>query len=81
MLIRLLRTYLRPYRGLLGVLLGLQGVQALLNLYLPSLNAQIIDRGVLTGNTHYIWRMGGVMLGVAGLQAAFAVASGDGVRP
>ncbi|HEY2429207.1 MAG TPA: ABC transporter permease, partial [Acidimicrobiales bacterium] len=75
MLIRLLRTHLGPYRHLLLVLLGLQGVQALLNLYLPSLNAQIIDRGVLTGNTHYIWRMGGVMLAVTAVQAVFAVAA------
>jgi ATP-binding cassette, subfamily B, multidrug efflux pump len=72
-LIRLLRDQLRTYRGLLLVLLGFQGVQSLLNLYLPSLNAQIIDRGVLTGNTGYIWRMGGVMLVVAIIQAAFAV--------
>ncbi len=73
MLIRLLRTYLRPYRGLLLVLLGLQGVQALLNLYLPNLNGEIIDRGVLRGDSGYIWRMGGVMLGVTAIQAVFAV--------
>jgi ATP-binding cassette subfamily B protein len=75
MLIRLLRTHLRKYRGLLFVLLGLQGIQAMLNLYLPNLNAQIIDKGVLTGNTHYIWREGRTMLGVALVQAVFAVAA------
>jgi ATP-binding cassette subfamily B multidrug efflux pump len=75
MLIRLLRTHLRPYRRLLLVLLALQGAQALLNLYLPNLNAKIIDRGILKGNTDYIWRMGGVMLGVTAVQAAFAVAA------
>jgi ATP-binding cassette, subfamily B, multidrug efflux pump len=75
MLIRLLRSHLRPYRGPLLVLLGFQAVQALLNLYLPNINARIIDKGILTGNTHYIWRMGGLMLGVAAVQAVFAVAA------
>ncbi len=75
MLIRLLRTYLRKYRGLLYLLLVLQGIQALLNLYLPNLNAEIIDNGVLTGNTHYIWAKGATMLGVALLQTVFAVAA------
>ena len=75
MLIRLLRTYLRKYRGLLYLLLVLQGIQALLNLYLPNLNAEIIDNGVLTGNTHYIWTKGATMLGVALLQTVFAVAA------
>ena len=73
MLIRLLRTHLRKYRGLLYLLLVLQAIQALLNLYLPNLNAQIIDKGVLTGNTHYIWKMGGFMLLVTLVQAVFAV--------
>ena len=75
MLIRLLRTRLRPYRGPLFVLVGLQGIQAILNLYLPNLNAEIIDKGVLTGNTHYIWGKGGVMLVVAIFQALFAVSA------
>ncbi|HXQ18412.1 MAG TPA: ABC transporter ATP-binding protein [Acidimicrobiales bacterium] len=73
MLIRLLRTRLHDYRGALLVLLGLQGIQALLNLYLPNLNADIIDKGVLTGNTGYIWSRGGVMLVVAIFQSLFAV--------
>lgn len=73
MLIRLLVTFLRKYRGLLLLLLVLQAIQAMLNLYLPTLNANIIDKGVLTGNTHYIWRLGGVMLVVACVQAVFAV--------
>ncbi len=75
MLIRLLRTYLRPFRRLLVLLIGLQAVQALLNLYLPFLNARIIDNGVLTGHTSYIVRQGGWMLVVAVAQAAFAVAA------
>ena len=60
---------------MLLVLLCLQGVQAILNLYLPNLNAEIIDKGVLTGDTGYIWRKGGVMLIVAFVQATFAVAA------
>ncbi len=74
-LIRLLRNYVRPYRRLLTLLLVLQGVQALLNLYLPDINSEIIDRGVLTGDTNYIWRLGGWMLFVTAVQASFAVAA------
>jgi len=73
MLIRLLRTRLAPYRRLLAVLLVLQALQAMLNLYLPDLNAQIIDKGVLLKDTGYIWHEGAVMLGVAGAQAVVAV--------
>ncbi|MGO9082775.1 MAG: ABC transporter ATP-binding protein [Streptosporangiaceae bacterium] len=65
MLLRLLRTYLSPYRvPLTGVVL-LQLAQTLATLYLPTLNADIIDKGVITGDTHYILRTGGVMLIVA----------------
>jgi ATP-binding cassette subfamily B multidrug efflux pump len=73
MLIRLLRTHLRPYRRLLAVVIGLQAVQALLNLFLPFLTAKIIDQGVLVGNTHYIVRVGGLMLLITIVQAGFAV--------
>jgi ATP-binding cassette subfamily B multidrug efflux pump len=72
---RLLVERLRPYRWLLLGLLGLQAVQALLNLYLPNLNARIIDTGVLRGDTSYIWRTGRTMLVVSLVQAVFAVAS------
>jgi ATP-binding cassette subfamily B protein len=73
MLIRLLRSYLRRYRTLLLVLVGLQGVQALAGLYLPFLNADVIDKGVMKGDTPYIWRMGGLMLAVAAVQLTFSV--------
>jgi len=62
MLIRLLRTYMRPYRHLLWAVVALQAAQAAASLYLPSLNADIIDKGVMTGDIAYIWRTGGVML-------------------
>ena len=52
MLTRLLRSHvLRPYRALLAAVLVLQAVQALASLYLPTLNADIIDRGVLRATT------------------------------
>jgi ATP-binding cassette subfamily B protein len=67
-MIRLLRRYLRPYAGYLAAVLALQLVQAAAALFLPSLNASIIDNGVSTGNTAYIWMIGGVMLAVSLLQ-------------
>jgi ATP-binding cassette, subfamily B, multidrug efflux pump len=72
-LVRLLRSYLRPYRRLLLVLLGLQAVQALAGLYLPYLNADVIDKGVMRGDTGYIWRLGGFMLLVTAVQLTFTV--------
>jgi len=74
-LTRLLRSYLRPYRRLLVAVVLLQGVQALALLYLPTLNADIIDRGVLAGDDGYIRRIGLVMLGVTLVQVVFAVAA------
>ena len=73
MLIRLLRTYLARYRRPLLAVLGLQLVQTLASLYLPSLNADIIDRGVTTGDTGYIWSRGSLMLAIALVQVAFNV--------
>jgi len=63
-MIRLLATYLRPYRGPLVLVMGLLLVQALANLYLPELNADIINNGVAKGDTDYILRTGAVMLAV-----------------
>ena len=74
-LLRLLRTYLRPYRRwLLGVLV-FQFVATIAALYLPSLNADIIDNGVARGDTGYIVRTGMVMLAVALVQIAGTVAA------
>ncbi len=73
MLLRLLRTHLRPYRGWLSVIVVLQFVGVVAMLYLPSLNADIIDNGVATGDTGYIVRTGGVMLAVALLQVVCSV--------
>ena len=75
MLISLLRIRLRPYRTLLVGVLVLQVVQVMSSLYLPNLNADIIDIGVAQGDTGYIWRTGGLMLGVSVLQGICTVAA------
>lgn len=72
-LLRLLRTYLRPYRGPLALVLVFQLAQTIATLYLPTLNANIIDNGVITGNTHYILTTGGVMLAITVAQIGCAV--------
>jgi ATP-binding cassette, subfamily B, multidrug efflux pump len=68
MLVRLLRTHLRPYAGNLSLVVVLQLVGTIASLYLPSLNAEIIDNGVAKGDTDYIMRTGGWMLGVSLVQ-------------
>jgi ATP-binding cassette subfamily B protein len=75
MLIRLLRTYLRPYSGALLAVVALQLVSTMANLYLPSLNADIIDKGVAKGDTGYILSTGGWMLVVTLAQIACSVAA------
>ena len=75
MLVRLLRTHLRPYTGLLVCVLVLQFAQVMASLYLPTLNADIIDKGVATGDSGYIWRMGAFMLGVSLAQGVCSVAA------
>jgi ATP-binding cassette, subfamily B, multidrug efflux pump len=62
--IRLFRDYLPPYRVPIALVLLLLLVQAIANLYLPELNAEIINNGVATGDTEYILRTGGFMLAV-----------------
>jgi ATP-binding cassette, subfamily B, multidrug efflux pump len=64
-LARLLREYLRPYRGSISIVVVLQLLATLATLYLPTLNAQIIDNGVVKGNTSYILHDGGLMLAVS----------------
>jgi ATP-binding cassette subfamily B protein len=75
LLIQMLRERLRPYsRPLLAVLL-LQFIGTMASLYLPSLNADIIDRGIALGDTGYIMRTGGWMLLVSAVQMACSVAA------
>jgi ATP-binding cassette subfamily B protein len=75
MLIKLLRTHLGPYRKPLLVVVVLTTVQTVCTLLLPTLNADIIDKGVVRGDTDYIWRTGGLMLLVTVVQVFFAVAA------
>lgn len=70
---RLLRSHLGPYGKLLGIVVVLQAIQASAALTLPSLNADIIDKGVLLGDNDYIRRTGMLMLGFTLVQIVFAV--------
>lgn len=72
---RLLRTHLGPYRKLLTVVIVLQAIQTAAALTLPTLNADIIDNGVLQGDNGYIWRTGGIMLGFSFVQIVFVIAA------
>jgi ATP-binding cassette, subfamily B, multidrug efflux pump len=73
MLTRLLRTHLRPYARPLTAVVLLQLVGTMASLYLPSLNADIIDLGIARGDTGYILRTGGWMLLVSGIQIACSI--------
>jgi ATP-binding cassette subfamily B protein len=73
MLWALLRQYVRPYRWLLAIVAALQLVSSLASLYLPTINAAIIDDGVAKGDTGTITELGGIMLGVTALQVVCAI--------
>ncbi|MFI2466069.1 ABC transporter ATP-binding protein [Streptomyces globisporus] len=68
MLIKLLRAHLGPYKKPIVLLVLLQLLQTCATLYLPSLNADIIDNGVVAGDTGYILEFGGLMIAVSVLQ-------------
>jgi ATP-binding cassette subfamily B protein len=68
MLLRILERFLSPYRRPIVAIVALQFVGTMAALYLPSLNAKIIDNGVARGDTGYIVRTGSVMLAVSVLQ-------------
>jgi ATP-binding cassette subfamily B protein len=73
MLKRLLTTVLAKYKGLLWVVVVFQAIQAVAGLYLPTLNSDIINNGIVKQDLGYIWRIGGLMLVVTILQVAFSV--------
>src|SRR5215472_11099237 len=60
-MIKLLR-FMKPYQALLVLIVVLAFAQAMANLYLPNLMANIVDNGIVKGDTGYIWRVGGIML-------------------
>ncbi|MBF6164251.1 ABC transporter ATP-binding protein [Streptomyces gardneri] len=75
MLTRLLRTHLYPYRAQLAGVVVLQLISVIAMLYLPSLNADLIDNGVTKGDIGYIWTTGLWMLAVTGVQIVASAAS------
>ncbi|MET0421459.1 MAG: ABC transporter ATP-binding protein [Acidimicrobiia bacterium] len=75
MMLKLLGRYLLPYKKLLALVLVCQIVQTTMNLLLPSLNADIINHGVLVGDTDYILRAGALMLGATLVQITFAISA------
>ena len=74
-MIRLLRTGLRPYRWQIVLVFVLVLIQVIANLYLPTLNADIINNGVIKGNTAYIVKIGVLMLGVTLIYVLTAIAA------
>ncbi len=75
MLVSLLRQYLAPYRRHIAIVIALQLVSTLATLSLPSLNGDIIDRGVAAGDTHFILVTGLEMLALSALQIACSLAA------
>ncbi len=72
---QLLKSHLGPYRRVLTVVVVLQAIQTFAALTLPTINALLIDNGVLQGDNDYILTMGGVMLGFTIIQIVFASAA------
>ena len=72
-LVRMMLTRLRPYRWLVAIVLGLIVIQTVLGLYLPNLNADIINNGIAKGDVGYIWRTGAWMLALTLLSGVAAV--------
>ncbi len=72
-MIGLLRTYVRPYRREVLLVIAMLVIQAMATLYLPSLNADIIDNGIATGDTQYIIQTGALMLVVVLVMGTAAV--------
>ncbi|MEU2090351.1 ABC transporter ATP-binding protein [Nocardia beijingensis] len=75
MLIQLLRSHLQPYRAQLAGVVALQLISVIAMLYLPSLNADLIDNGVTKGDLGYIWTTGLWMLAVTGVQIVASATS------
>lgn len=73
MLVKILKSHLSAYRQPITIIVAFQLVATIASLYLPSLNADIIDNGVVKGDTSYILRLGAVMLAVSLLQVACSI--------
>ncbi len=72
---QILRSHLGPYKNVLLLIVVLQAIQTSATLALPTLNANLINRGVLTGDNDYIWRIGFIMIGFSIVQVIFASAA------
>ncbi|MGO1695463.1 MAG: ABC transporter ATP-binding protein, partial [Arthrobacter sp.] len=75
MLLRLILKHAKPYRPWIIAVLVFQLGTTMATLFLPSLNARIIDEGVTQGDTDFIWRTGAMMLMVAFIQVLTAIAA------
>ena len=73
MLKELLSTVLAKYKRYIWLVVAFQAVQSIAGLYLPTVNADIIDNGVMKNDVPYIWQMGGIMLAVTLVQITFSV--------
>jgi len=73
MLLRLVRRSIGRYRTKVCLVVGLLAVQALANLYLPNLTADIINNGIEKGDIHYIWTTGAYMLIITFIVGVMAV--------
>jgi ATP-binding cassette, subfamily B, multidrug efflux pump len=73
MLKELLSTVLAKYKRYIWLVVAFQAVQSIAGLYLPTVNADIIDNGVIKNDVPYIWQMGGIMLAVTLVQIIFSV--------
>ncbi len=75
MLLRILKTHLAPYKKWIAIIVAFQFVATIASLLLPSINADIIDNGVVNGDTGYILRLGSIMLGVSFIQVVCSIAA------
>lgn len=75
MLLKLIARHSKPYIGWIALVVLFQLASTITTLYLPSLNARIIDEGVVKGDVDRIWSLGGTMLVVAFIQVIVAVAA------
>ena len=73
MLGKILVRFLRPGRPLILLVVVFQLAQSIASLMLPTLNADIIDKGVVTGDIDFIWRTGAIMLGVSLMQVVCSI--------
>ena len=73
MLVRILKSYLNIYRRNIFLVLSLLLIQSIANLYLPNLNADLINNGVAKGDVGYIWKVGAIMLGASALIMAASI--------